>query len=117
MHRDIPRQSKQTVEMRCASSQSPFQATAWIDTHLRYITERCKRRSLAAPDRQKRRRSGLPVLPLVLTSHNGRYFRLAIVSEIGEDAPDASHFLNATFGSALMFRHREEQSPEKPPVV
>jgi hypothetical protein len=42
-------------------------------------------------------------LLLLLTSDNGRYCGLAIVAEIGDGIPDASHFLDApTFGTALL---------------
>ena len=39
---------------------------------------------------------------LLLTSNNGRYCGLAFISEIGDGILDASHFLDATFGTALL---------------
>jgi hypothetical protein len=42
-------------------------------------------------------------LLLLLTSDNGCYCGLAIVTEIGDGIPDASHFLDApTFSTALL---------------
>jgi hypothetical protein len=43
------------------------------------------------------------VVHVTPTSDNGRYCGLAIVAEIGDGIPDASHFLDApTFGTALL---------------